>query len=459
MPDDAEQRDEIVEEAAELARDVAPDLDCILLTHYADADTLDTIRPGETDLGTVQAVTRTVAAEMASFGVEVLVQRADRAAYRRWLRAREDGAAAGARAAAGRAWVDRGRLLRGAAALEVLGLDPDALLPPHPRFPAAPGPTADRLLDTLAEEEGAGFDGLVGELLAAGRQDVLDLALRKVEAREGEAAAEELLDSLLAAAEGAPLGPAGWAELVALPVALSSGTTPDALALAAELLASGAVPETLEVRFLPGWRSPDAVAALSPVALRRVLVDLLAGAEPRDLPPGDTDELAERGFAVLIGLQIDWDILTWEEIEALGGLPEPPSEAEETTEEARRTTLFDRWRAASFETHDGCVPLALVAPSELAAEMDAFLEEAADGTEALDEIREAVATARREAGSDEVVCRAEVIGDGLELSFYTVRGRFLDSLSLEAGELPARAEEMPRLLEAFVRVVRDAPGR
>ena len=52
-----------------------------------------------------------------------------------------------------------------------------------------------------------------------------------------------------------------------------------------------------------------------------------------------------------------------------------------------------------------------------------------------------------------------MIGQGLELSLYTESGRFLDSLSLSAARLPARAEEIPRLIEGFVRVVRDVPGR
>ena len=70
--------DERVTQAADLARDVAPDLDVVLLTHYPDVETLGTLRPGETDLQAVRAVTRAVAAEMVQAGVEILVQRADR---------------------------------------------------------------------------------------------------------------------------------------------------------------------------------------------------------------------------------------------------------------------------------------------------------------------------------------------------------------------------------------------
>ncbi len=53
-----------VEAAAELAREVAPDLDAILVTIYPDADTLDTIRPGDADVETAIAVARAVGGGM-----------------------------------------------------------------------------------------------------------------------------------------------------------------------------------------------------------------------------------------------------------------------------------------------------------------------------------------------------------------------------------------------------------
>jgi hypothetical protein len=92
-----------VEAAAELAREVAPDLDGVLVTIYPDADTLDTIRPGDADLETANAVARAVGMTMAEEGVEVFVQRADRGAFRRWLAGRQDNPEAR------RTWVDRGR--------------------------------------------------------------------------------------------------------------------------------------------------------------------------------------------------------------------------------------------------------------------------------------------------------------------------------------------------------------
>jgi hypothetical protein len=448
MPHAADHRDEEIARAEELARDVAPHLGSVVLTHYPDADTLDTLRPGETDLETVRATNRAVAAELDAEGVEIFVQRADRAAFRRWMRGRED------TPENRRAWIDRGRLLRGAAALKLLGLEPSAD-PEGPAFGPAPGPIADRLLNAYFED-GDEFREFTQGLLEAGRNDVLDLAARKIGERQGDDAGEELVRAMLEVAEGGPVGPSDWAELVALPVALATGQAPDATALADSLLASGALEDTMEVRFLPGWRSPDALEELTPAAMRRVLLAMIEGKEPRDLPPGDTDDLARRGIGVLLGLRIDWSIPVWDQIAAAGGLPE---EADEEADEARRAALVERWRGAAFHEHGGCVPLELVPPSEVGGEIAGFLEEAGEHTGVVDEIRAFVAAARRELGEEEVVCRPEVIDDALELSFYSASGRYVGGMNLTANRMPVGAEQMPRLLQAFVRLVKDVPGR
>jgi hypothetical protein len=453
MPQITEDGADQIAQAVELAEDVALDLEAVVLTHYADTDTLDTLRPGETDLATVTAVNRAVATALAAQGVEVFVQRADRAAFRRWMQGRDN------TPETRRGWIDRSRLLRGEPALRLLGVTVPAPAPPE-TFGAAPGPIADRLLAVLEQDDRDSFDDLAQALLGAGRHDVLALAVRKIGARYGDDAADELEGELLVAAEGGRLGPSGWSVLVALPVALPAGDLPDAATLGEDLLGAGVLPETEETRFLPGWRAPDALAEVTPGALRGVLLDLLAGREPRDLPPGDTDALAKQGFGVLLGLQIDWRIPVWDEIAAADGLPEEPDEeAEPTPEEARRATLFDGWRAAVFAQYEGCVPLALVPPSEVGAEIADFLAEAGAETAGIEEIRAFITVARREAGGEDVVCRPEILGESLELAVYAESGRFLDSLTLPAARLPARAEEMPRLLEAFVRVVKDAPGR
>jgi hypothetical protein len=83
-------QDDPITQAAYLARDIALGLDVVLITHYPDVETLDTFRPGETDLQIALAVNRAVAREMLDAGVEVLVQRADRAAFRRWMSGRDN---------------------------------------------------------------------------------------------------------------------------------------------------------------------------------------------------------------------------------------------------------------------------------------------------------------------------------------------------------------------------------
>jgi hypothetical protein len=437
------------DQAAELAREIAPDIDVLLITHYPDVETLDTFRPGDTDLPGARAVNRAVAMEMLDAGVEIVVQRADRAALRRWMADRDD------TPENRRAWIDRGRLLRGAAAHEVLGLKAGT---PAPResFGRAPGPIADRLLMAFADEDSGEFDALVQALMQAGRTDILDLAVRKRGECDGDEAGDELNWVLLAAAEGAAIGPSGWAEIAALIVALPAGDVPDGEELGRGLIGSGALPDSDEVRLLPGWRSPDALVALSFGAVRRVLLDLVDGKPPRDLPPGDTDDLARRGFGVLLGLRIDWAMAVWEEIAATGGLPEATGE---DAAEARRAALFDQWRGRVFQESQGCVPLGLVALSEVETEIADFLAEAGGQTGGLEDIRAFVAACRRAAGGEEVVCNPEIIGDDLELSFYSQAGQFLDRLIMPAGSLPARATEMPPLIGALVRLVPERPAR
>jgi hypothetical protein len=446
-------QDDLVNHATWLARDTAPALDLVLITHYPDVETLDTVRPGDTDLATALAVNRAVASEMLEAGVEVLVQRADRAAFRRWMSGRDD------TPENRRAWIDRTRLLRGSEALEVLGLKASTS-PARQTFGKAPGPGADRLLEAFGDEDSGEFDVLVQGLMAGGRTDVLDLAVRKLWEREGDEAGNDLNRVLLVAAEGAAIEPSGWAELVALVVALPVGGVPDGAELGQGLIECGALADSEELRLLPGWRSPDALAELSFGVVRRVLLDLVDGKPPRDLPPGDTDDLARRGFGVLLGLRIDWAIPVWEQIAAAGGLPEEPDEdAAETPEETRRAALFDRWRGRVFQQTQGCVPLGVVAFSQVANEIADFLAEAGEQTGGLEEIREFVGACRREAGGDEVVCHPQIISGALELSFYTEAGQLLDSLTMPASRLPTRAEEMPPLIGAFVRLVQDRPGR
>jgi hypothetical protein len=160
------------------------------------------------------------------------------------------------------------------------------------------------------------------------------------------------------------------------------------------------------------------------------------------------------------GLGLGVGISVWEEIAAAGGLPEESDEdAAETPEAARRAAQFDRWRGRVFEESQGCVPLDVVAFSQVTNVIADFLAEAGEQMGGLEEIREFVVACRHSAGGDEVVCHPQIIADALELSFYTQAGQWLDSLTMPAGRLPTRAEEMSPLIGAFVRLVQDRPGR
>jgi hypothetical protein len=144
-------QDDRVNQAAYLARDIAPDIEIALITHYPDVETLDTVRPGDTDLQIALAVNRAVALEMLDAGVEVLVQRADRAAFRRWISDRND------TPENRRAWIDRSRLLRGSAAWEILGLKAASTSPQRQTFGKTAGPIADRLLEAFGDEDSGTF--------------------------------------------------------------------------------------------------------------------------------------------------------------------------------------------------------------------------------------------------------------------------------------------------------------
>ena len=440
----------LVEDAAWLAREAVEDLSSVLLTLYPDAETLDTMRPGETDLATANAITRAVAAVMAEEGVDIFVQRADRGAFRRWLAARAE------TPETRRAWVDRERLLRGADAWRALGL-PVPPAAPAPEFPAAPGPVAEELLTAYADRENGEFEGLANDLLQCDRGDILDLALRKMEDRHSAENAADLRVDLLAIAGGGEVGPSGWAELVALPVALSAAA-PDASTMADGLVASGGLAPSEQLRFLPGWRSPTDIEALSPLAMRRILTDLAGGREPRDLPPGDTDDLVRAGFGVLVGLRIDWNLAIWDEIAAAGGLPEEEEEEPEETPEARaQAKAIEAWRGRVAAETAGCVPLDLVPLAEAGDVIAHFLDEATGQVPGLDRIRDFLAEAEDQAVGAEVVCHATRTDQLLQLAAYTASGQPLGVLTLQAAELAAPPEAMLGLIGGWVRLVQVPP--
>ncbi|WBV45186.1 hypothetical protein [Pseudoroseomonas cervicalis] len=435
-------------EAGARARELAPELRSIVLTHYPDAETLDLMRPGEAvSLAEHQAANRAVAQAMAEQGVAVLVQQAERGAFRRWADANPGAAPAG--------WRGREPLLRGQAAWRLLGLDPARRAAPAARGSGTP---AERLMRLFAGEDSAAFERCAEALIEEGRDGVLEQAVRRVAQRYGEEAADELSQELLAlAAEGA-LGPSGWAGLVALPVALPPGELPDAAALIEGFLSSGALPGNVALQLLPDWYAAEGIAALTPCQLRQALHQALDGQAPGALPPAAPGALQQAGFGVLVGLQLDWGLPLWEEV-LRDGLPALPAEdAPPSAEEAARAEAFERWRHAAFQAQGGCVPLALVPLPEVEAEIADFLEEAGEQSGGLDEIRDFVEVARQEAPGEALVCVPRAGEGALHLALYTASGRKLDEISLEAERLPVPLTEMPALLEGIVPLAHRPPG-
>jgi hypothetical protein len=131
----------------------------------------------------------------------------------------------------------------------------------------------------------------------------------------------------------------------------------------------------------------------------------------------------------------------------------------ETADEARQGALFDRWRGRVFQESQGCVPLNVVAFSQVANEIADFLAEAGEMTGGLEEIRAFVEACRHKAGGEDIMCQTKIVAGALELSFYTEAGQRLDRLTMPASRLPARAEEMRPLIAAFVRLMQDDPDR
>ncbi|WP_431269508.1 Bug family tripartite tricarboxylate transporter substrate binding protein [Dankookia sp. P2] len=168
--------------------------------------------------------------------------------------------------------------------------------PPPRRPPGAKtggGTPADRLVRAWLDQDDEAFAEQAEGCIAGGRDGVLSAALRKLAERYEEDAVEDFALALGEIAEVAEAGPGfDMAELVLLPI-LPAGTLPDPAPLATGLAACGAFPAEAEVVFPAGWRSAEAIGALSPVALRRVLLEVAAGRPPADLPPLGATTLEE----------------------------------------------------------------------------------------------------------------------------------------------------------------------
>jgi hypothetical protein len=312
------------------------------------------------------------------------------------------------------------------------------------------GTPADRLIRAWLDEDYDAFEDLAQELIAGGRDGVLSAAVRKLSERYEDDAVEEFAAALTEAAEAAE-GQDGFdfAELVLLPL-VSSGPLPDPAALTNGLADAGIFPAEAEVIFAEGWNSAESVLSLSPSAIRRVLLDVANGQSPADLPALPSGSTTEGGVAVLVG--------------AVAFRTEPPSDdpdadpevltAADEARESERSDAFDRWRdSLPPDVTRSALVLPFCVPSELVDEIRALMDAADAENPALDEIIDFVATARDEAGGEEVVARLVSREGGVQLTVLTRSGRELDSrvFGREGGRL--MAEEVRRAVEGVVPIL------
>ena len=315
---------------------------------------------------------------------------------------------------------------------------------------------ADRLIRAWLVGDGDAFDDLAEELIAGGRDGVLAAAVRKLSERYEEDAVEDFADDLAEVAEAAEgQREFDFASLVLLPVVPGGGPPPDPARLAGGLAASGAFPPEAEPAFAAGWSTAEAVRALSPCAVRRVLLDIAGGRPPADLPPAPSGGGADGGVLVLAGALVF-------RTEPPGGEADLDPEALDAAEEARdreRMDAFERWRSSlGPEVTMGARILPFCTPSALAYEVGAFLDGSEpEGDAVLDEIGDFVETAKREAGGEEVAARLAARGAGVELAVLTRSGRELDRRVFSLEDSGLTAADVSRFVEGDVPVV-DGTG-
>ncbi|MCB4825094.1 hypothetical protein [Roseicella aerolata] len=307
------------------------------------------------------------------------------------------------------------------------------------------GTPADRLVRAWLDGKDDTFADLAEEFIAGGRDGVLSAALRKFAERYEEEAVEEFALALTELAEAVE-GQAGFdlAELVLLPVA-TTGAPPDPARLAGSLAGAGLFPAEAEVIFAEGWHSAEAILSLSPVAIRRVLLDIAGRRPPADLPPLPATGEAEGGIAVLVGALAFGTAPSQEE-------PAPPATGAAGEEEF--SDAFERWHASLDPTLIGdAVILSPCSPSQLADEIEALLEEANEA--AFEEVADFIDTAREEAAGEEVVARLAERSDGVEVTLLTRAGRELDRRVFDTAEGELTAEDIRRVVGDRIPILDD----
>ncbi|TCZ64870.1 hypothetical protein [Roseicella aquatilis] len=319
---------------------------------------------------------------------------------------------------------------------------------------AASGTPADRLVRAWLDEDYDSFEDLVEELIVDGRDGVFSAAVRKLSEKYEDEAVQDFAAALTELAEAAE-GQEGFdlAQLVLLP-AVTAGRLPDAAALAQGLAAAGVVPQGAETSFAEGWRAAEAVGALPPAAVRRVLLDIARGRPPADLPPLPPGELPEGEIVTLVGAVLYRTEPPTED-------PDADPEVLAAAAEGRASELadaFERWcLSLPAEVSGGALILPLCAPSDLAEEIESLLEEVTADDPDLDEIIDFVETARAEAAGDDVVARLLPGAEGVTLTVLTRSGRELDSRAFALGENSLTVEAIRSAVERCVPVL-DGPA-
>jgi hypothetical protein len=444
MLTEARKRD-VIARAAAAGRQMAGQHSSVRLTHFLDAGTLAAVKPDEPDLDLQNRITRATATELLRSGVDVTLQIVDRDAYFAWLGDRPNTAEERA------SFLNPSRQISGGGVMRELGLDPGKLKPnPRSKRSAGGASPADRLTRAYLDDTDE-FDDLAEDLIAGGRQGVIDMAASKIEARDGPEAAEEFIDAVTLLAEADDAGERGFAR-ISVVVAATEGLAPDAAAVADGMTGCGAFPDG--AAFLPAWRTVDAVLSLHPCGLRRVLADLVAGREPADLPSAKPGEVPESGFLALVGVAFD----------AYGDDDEPDDESREEKEFDEQEDAFAKWADGRIAAVPGLAGLLHpLAPSEVADEIDLFLGEydAAEGAAPpvdLGEIRDFVEVAQAEGGGD-AVCHVLVTRDGgLDLTMASRAGRILDTRTVAGADLPAEQSAVIRQIRVIADVVMAGPA-
>ncbi len=441
-----------------MAREAAVLHASLVLLHCPDAATQALVYPEQPDLALQQALNQTIAREIAGAGGRLFAQVVDRATYAAWL----DGA--DSTMSWRKAFRDPARLAEPDAALKLFGVAAAPRRPARAPIRDKTRSPADQLVREWLDGALPSNPGL-SAILDAGREGVVEMAIRKLEQRYNDEAVDDFLAWLSAGAEQVSLEPYGTAELFLLPVLPSGAAPPDAARLARGFVAAGLQSPGQTVEFLPAWFDTDVLVDLSPWALRRTLRALMAGRAPPDLAPVEPEGDAP---VALLGLCRDRFPVPWEvAVEAVRVRADetytPPHDPDDPATQALGRAL-EAWRAAMLEADAGLGDiLGPTTPTLLAAMYDAD----ADGPEAPDadleavsaeEVSDFIEVAAAEAGGEALVGVPRVIDGEVELQLYTASGRLLDSRVLAEAVDGMVPDPLRRIIGRYVTVASRRPG-